>query len=205
MSLATQRGTTAGVPVTHPLIDQLPSLYHDDSFLGQFTAGLDSVLAPIVATLDCLDAYVDPWVAPGDFVGWLAEWVGLRLEEDWSLDRRRQLVARAADLFAVRGTAAGLREEVELYTSGTAVIEDPGRVWTTRVPTGDAERAERRSVDRTARITVDVPDASSVNWPALQALIRDAVPAHLAVEIELREVAAPAKKGKRKDERSDPS
>jgi phage tail-like protein len=205
---ATTRGTTVGVPITQPLIQRLPSLYQDGMFLEQFTAGLDVVLAPIIATLDCLDAYVDPEVAPPDFVGWLGDWVGLRLDEDWTVERRRRLVAAAAELFAARGTGHGLADEIELYTGGAAEIQDPGRVWTSALPTGDEERRNRRSADRTVRVTVDVTNAGDVNWPALQALIRDAVPAHLPVEIELRETSTPKRRGKRKDgdvERSESS
>jgi phage tail-like protein len=196
------------VPITQPLIQRLPSLYQDGMFLEQFTAGLDVVLAPIIATLDCLDAYVDPEVAPPDFVGWLGDWVGLRLDEDWTVERRRRLVAAAAELFAARGTGHGLADEIELYTGGAAEIQDPGRVWTSALPTGDEERRNRRSADRTVRVTVDVTNAGDVNWPALQALIRDAVPAHLPVEIELRETSTPKRRGKRKDgdvERSESS
>jgi len=204
----TTRGTTVGVPITQPLIQRLPSMYQDGMFLEQFTAGLDIVLAPIIATLDCLDAYVDPEVAPPDFVGWLGDWVGLRLDEDWTVERRRRLVAAAAVLFAARGTAHGLSDEIELYTGGAAEVDDPGRVWTSALPTGEEERRSRRGADRTVRVTVDVTNATDVNWPALQVLIRDAVPAHLPVEIELRETSTPKRRGKRKDvdvERSETS
>jgi phage tail-like protein len=196
------------VPITQPLIERLPSMYQDGMFLEQFTAGLDIVLAPIIATLDCLDAYVDPEVAPPDFVGWLGDWVGLRLDEDWTVERRRRLVAAAAVLFAARGTAHGLSDEIELYTGGAAEVDDPGRVWTSALPTGEEERSGRRGADRTVRVTVDVTNATDVNWPALQVLIRDAVPAHLPVEIELRETSTPKRRGKRKDgdvERSETS
>ncbi len=76
---------------------------------AQFLAGLDDVLAPVISALDCLHGYIDPAVAPVDFVGWLGEWVGLTLEEDWSDARRRRLVARASEMYAKRGTVAGLR------------------------------------------------------------------------------------------------
>jgi phage tail-like protein len=188
---ATARGTTADVPITQPLINRLPSLYQDGAFIEQFTAGLDVVLAPVIATLDCLDSYIDPAVAPPDFVGWLGDWVGLRLDEDWTV--------AAAVLFASRGTAHGLSDEIELYTGGAAEVDDPGRVWTSALPTGDEERHSRRSADRTVRVTVDVTNATEVNWPALQVLVRDAVPAHLPVEIELRETSTPTRRGKRKD------
>jgi phage tail-like protein len=178
------RGTVTGLPVAQPIIDQLPSIYQDGPFLRSFTGGLDVVLAPAIAVLDCIDAYVDPALAPADFVRWLGGWVGTTLDEDWTLERRRRFVARAAELYAKRGTLAGLRDEIELYTGGRVHVDDPGRVATSTLPRADADR---RTGDRTVRVTVDVADATAVNWPALQELVREAVPAHLPVEIELRE------------------
>ena len=184
---ASRRGTAAGLPVAQPIVTQLPGIYQDGMFIRGFTAGLDEVLAPVVATLDCLHAYVDPSVAPADFVTWLGGWVGVALEEDWPLDRRRRFVAAAADLYARRGTFHALADEVAIYSSGVARVDDPGAVHTSRTPTTPTQRAERRRPDRTVRVTVDVPAGAPVNWAGLQELVRDAVPAHLPVEIELRE------------------
>jgi phage tail-like protein len=182
-----QRGTVRGLPVAQPIVTQLPGIYQDGMFIREFTAGLDEVLAPAVATLDCLHAYVDPSVAPADFVTWLGGWVGVALEEDWPLDRRRRFVAAAADLYARRGTFHALADEVAIYSGGVATVSDPGAVHTSRMPTTSEQRAGRRPADRTVRVTVDVPTGTGVSWAGLQALIRDAVPAHLPVEIELRE------------------
>jgi phage tail-like protein len=187
VSTTSRRGTALGLPVAQPLVTQLPGIYQDGGFIREFTAGLDEVLAPAVATLDCLHAYIDPSVAPADFVTWLGSWVGVALQEDWPLERRRRFVAAAADLCARRGTAHALADEVAIYSGGVAVVADPGGVHTSRTPTTPKQRAERRRPERTVQVTVDVPAGAGVNWAALQELIRDAVPAHLPVEIELRE------------------
>jgi phage tail-like protein len=183
------RGLATGLPITRPIVRELPSIYQDGGFIAEFTGGLDEVVAPVMSVLDCLHAYIDPAVAPPDFVAWLGGWVGVALQEDWTLERRRVFVAQAVELFARRGTVHGLRDEVELYSGGTAEVVDPGGVWTSGVPTDPAGRADRRRDDRTVEVTVDVADASTINWPAMQELIRDAVPAHLPVQIELRETA----------------
>jgi phage tail-like protein len=181
------RGTVAGLGVSRPILRQLPAIYQDHLFLEQFTAGLDDVTASAHAVLDCLHAYIDPSVAPGDFVQWLGDWVGLQLDEDWSLERRRRIVAAAVEMFAKRGTVAGLRHEIQLYTDGTATIEDPGGTFTSSVPGATFDHVTHHR-DRTLRVTVDVADGASVNWNGLQELIRNAIPAHLPVEVELREV-----------------
>lgn len=182
-----QRGTARGLPVMQPIVTQLPGIYQDGMFIRGFTGGLDEVLAPVVATLDCLHAYLDPTVAPADFVAWLGGWVGVALDEDWPLERRRRFVAAAADLYARRGTFHALADEVAIYSGGVATVSDPGAVYTSRTPTTPKQRTERRQADRTVQVTVDVPAGDGVNWAGLQELIRDAVPAHLPVAIELRE------------------
>jgi phage tail-like protein len=196
------RGTVTGLPISRPIVYQLPSIYQDGMFLSAFTSGLDEVLAPVISVLDCLDAYIDPTLAPADFVEWLGGWVGTRLDEDWTLERRRQFLAHAVAVYAARGTGHGLEDELELYTGGTSTVADPGRVWTSSLPTDQTTRQERQTEDRTVRVTVDVTDGASVNWPALQAMVRAAVPAHLPVEIELRETAnaSPKRRGRTKQE-----
>lgn len=181
----------SAVPVTRPIVRQLPAIYQESLFVEQFTGGLDEVIAPAHNVLDCLHAYVDPSVAPDDFVRWLGDWIGLSLDEDWSPARSRRLVASAVEMFAKRGTAGGLRQEVALYTDGVARVDDPGGTFTSAVPGASFDSVEYAR-DRTVSVTVDVPDASSVNWNGLHEVIRHAIPAHLPVDVELREVAAPS-------------
>lgn len=70
------RAAVPGLPSRHPIGEQLPALYAEDDFAQRFTAGLDTVLAPVFATLDSLPSYFDPRLAPADFLSWLASWVG---------------------------------------------------------------------------------------------------------------------------------
>jgi len=184
------RGAVIGLPVQRPIVRSLPSIYQGYLFLDQFTAGLDEVWAADHCDLDCLHAYVDPAVAPADFVHWLGDWVGLGLDEDWSVDRRRRLVAGAVDMFAKRGTVAGLRREIELYTDGVTHVDDPGSTITSATPGASFDQAGHVR-DRTVRVVVDVADAATVNWNGLQEIIRSAIPAHLPVEVELRETGSP--------------
>ncbi|MGH9269114.1 MAG: phage tail protein, partial [Acidimicrobiales bacterium] len=107
------RGAVTGLPTPHPLTGFLPAVFQEDPFTVAFTAGLDEVLAPALLALDNLEAYIDPWVAPEDFVEWLAGWVGLVLDENWPLERRRAVIASAVAGFRHRGTVAGLVAQIE--------------------------------------------------------------------------------------------
>ena len=125
------RGTVDDLATPHPLGHLLPALYHDNDIAQRFTGALDVVLAPVLATLDSSHAYVDPLLAPLDFVDWLAEWVGVELGASWPEDRQRALVARAADLFAWRGTVRGVSEAVAIYTGVVPeVLESGATAWT---------------------------------------------------------------------------
>ena len=89
------RGAVPGLPTPHPIGLALPALYLDDGFTQRFTAGLDEVLAPVLLTLDCLDAYLDLELAPPDFLDWLA---GYRMPEPTRLaDKLAGEARRAAE------------------------------------------------------------------------------------------------------------
>jgi phage tail-like protein len=147
-----------------------------DEFCVRFTKGLDPILAPILSTIDNVDAYVDPWLTPPDFLDWLAGWFGLELDATWPEERRRALVANALELGRWRGTVIGLAMLVELYTGAPAEIEDGGAVVASDDP---AEPLPGAQVDA---VTVHYVAGAEVDAPRLQRLARDAVPAQFAVQ-----------------------
>jgi phage tail-like protein len=114
------------------LRDQLPGVFRDDpEGVGLvYLEALETVLDPIFAVLDSLPAYVDPWLAPPALVELLAAWLGEALDQSWSLERRRRLVAEALPLARRRGTRAGLEAALELgFPDLTMRVEDaPGEV-----------------------------------------------------------------------------
>ncbi|MEU8758921.1 phage tail protein [Streptomyces sp. NPDC048659] len=156
------RAAVPGLPSRYPIGGQLPALYAEDDFAQRFTAGLDTVLAPVFATLDNLPAYFDPRLAPADFLAWLATWVGGADDPGWPEDQRREAVARAVELHRRRGTRRGLVDALRLVlgvgaevggdggaawssTPGAALPPPPAdevlvRVWPLREPTVDADR-----------------------------------------------------------------
>ncbi|WP_416968566.1 phage tail protein [Streptomyces sp. 4F14] len=154
------RAAVPGLPSRYPIGEQLPALYADDDLAQRFTAGLDTVLAPVFATLDNLPSYLDPRVAPHDFVAWLSSWVGAEDDPRWPVALRREAVARAVELHRWRGTARGLTEALRLTlgvhasvteAGGAAWSPTPGadlppaasplvRVWPDRTPSVDATR-----------------------------------------------------------------
>jgi phage tail-like protein len=176
------RGTIEGLRVPYTIGAQMPAVYQEDPFAMRFTAGFDDVLAPVLSTLDCLEAYVDPWLTPEDFLDWLAGWVGVVLDENWPLDRRRAVTEHAVELFRKRGTAAGLRDIVELFTAGSVQINETGGTAWSQQPGGEmpGEPNPRLSV----RVWVD--DEDSLSASVLDALVAATKPAHVVHRVEIR-------------------
>ncbi len=59
--------------------------------------------------------------APSEFLAWLAGWVALTLRDDWTDDHKRKFIAKAAQLYRLRGTKAGVTQFVQTYTGGPPV------------------------------------------------------------------------------------
>jgi phage tail-like protein len=110
----------------HPLGATLPGIYQDDALLQRLCAALDAVLAPDITMLDCFPAYLDPDTAPADLLDWMAGWVGLSAIRSLPLERRRELVGRAAGLHAWRGTPRAVKELIEKAAGYPAELEESG-------------------------------------------------------------------------------
>ncbi len=177
------RGTVEGLATPYPLATLTPGVFQEDELVVRLTTALDEVVAPAISVVDCLDAYVDPMLAPADFVDWLAEWVGALLDDHWSDEQRRAFVLNASQLHRLRGTVEGVRELVELATHGDVEILEQGGVrWSTSPssPAGDA--AAEPSV-LLIRVAVDKP--ADLRLASLEELVESAKPAHVPHQIEV--------------------
>ncbi|MGA8015621.1 MAG: phage tail protein I [Candidatus Dormiibacterota bacterium] len=178
------RALVPGLTTPHPLGRYLPALFQEDPFALGLVAGLDEVLSPLLSCLDNLSAYIDPALAPDDFLSWLAGWLGVELDDGWPEERRRAILQRAVDLHRMRGTAEGLRLQLELLTGGQVEIAESGGVaWSRESGTEMPGEPQPRM---TIRVTVD--DMGRVDPRALDRLIAESKPAHVVHQLE---VAAP--------------
>jgi phage tail-like protein len=159
----------------------LPSLLQEDDFCVRFVSAFDEVMAPVFATLDCVDAYFDPDTAPEDFVDWLAGWVGVEIDEHWDLDRRRALLHRIADLYRIRGTVEGLSTHVEMYSGvSPEILENGGCRWSQT-----AESPMPGSVGAHLTVRLRVPDPEAVSRRTVERIVEQSRPAHLSFTVEI--------------------
>lgn len=194
-----RRSKSAAAPVTefelinpHPLADTLPGVYRDawiderrrtarEPFGTRFISALDTVLAPVLGTLDNMAAYLDPDTTPEDFLSWLGEWVAASVDAGWPEDRRRAFVGQAAELYRRRGTAAGLRDHVQIHTGGLVeIVENGASSWSAK-PDGKLPGSPEPVV--VVRVTVDDPD--SIDRTKLEAMVHASKPAHVVHRLEL--------------------
>jgi phage tail-like protein len=180
-SLRRNRGLIPSLVSPHPLIDHLPGLFQDDDFSRRFVSAFDAALAPIIASLDNFTAYIDPWLAPEDFLEWLAGWFGIVLDDSWTLARRRALVARAFEFYRMRGTPAGLQAQVELLTGGSVELHETGGIASST--TAGAALPGSPNFAVLVRVTVD--DPGTISLSRLDALVAAAKPAHVTHKVEL--------------------
>ena len=175
------RHTVPGLDVRRPIGHMLPAMFHDDELAQRWCAGLDDVVAPVPATVENFWAYLEPALAPLDFVEWLSTWVGLELDQTWTEPRRRELVASAHSLHDARGTARGLADLIELYTGSRPEISDGGGVRWSAVP--DADLPGGDDPELVVRLRVADPDA--VDRDRLEQMVTLAKPAHVRHRIEI--------------------
>ncbi|MFV8752712.1 phage tail protein [Nannocystaceae bacterium ST9] len=117
----------------HPLLARLPKLFSRDllagEFLWRFLALFDGNLVDLELRTALRHALLHPSSSPEPFLPWLAELLGLVLDERWPVEARRVAIAEASWLFRFRGTVPGLRRLLEIYLGeGTVQIVEHFRV-----------------------------------------------------------------------------
>ena len=175
------RGAADGMVSPFPIGEQMPSVYAEDDMAQRFTLALDDLLAPVISVLDCLPAYFTPGLAPVDFVAWLGTWLGAEITGDEPEETLRVMVAGAAGLHRLRGTAAGVREAVRLaFGVEPEVVESGGAVWSAR-PRGPFPG------DPTPHMTVRlrIANPESIDLARLERVVTSVRPAHIPCTIEL--------------------
>lgn len=182
------RGHVAGLPSPHPLGERLPAIYLEDDLLQRLLGALDEVLAPVFASLDNLDAYFDPDLAPEDFLQWLGTWVGMTLDESLPLERRRAALGQAVELYRARGTAAGLAAHLRLLGAGEVEIAETG--GTAYSTSADPPLPGRPGFQLLVRVRA--PEGGVVDAGRVDALVAAAKPAHVVHHVEVVPPPPPA-------------
>ncbi|MBN1641142.1 MAG: hypothetical protein JXA09_07890 [Anaerolineae bacterium] len=101
----------------------LPALYQRDELMGRFLMLFESFWRPVEQRIAHIDLYLDPRMAPPEFLPWLASWLGLVLTEELPEAQRRTLIRSAASLYRRRGTRQGLIDYLSILGEHVQIIE----------------------------------------------------------------------------------
>lgn len=173
------RGLVDGLPNPHPLLGILPGLYAEDDLAVRLTSVFDEALAPVVSTLDNFGAYLDPALAPDDFVELLGSWVAAFSDLRIPAERQRLLVAAATELHRTRGAAHALRETLRLACGVDAEItESGGTAWSAQA--GSEPPGQER-----AQLVVRVP--READEAVVHRIVEALRPANLPARVEVLE------------------
>ena len=188
--------------------DLLPPFYEESDLQTkeQILRGLllicESILHPLDRVIDQLHYYLDPDVAPGPMLPWLAFWVDLVLNENWPLARRRELIRRATELYRQRGTRRGLHDYLQIYTEVDPTIVEPGEEMLYPLPTNvkralpfdgsQVQLAELEEQDKqylpehTFRVVLDITNRPEIDLAMVQQIIEAEKPAHTSYMLYVR-------------------
>jgi len=139
-----------GTPDVSPVVDSvraycprrsylrhMPELYRDDqesaAFLERFLSVMGSSFTDIEAEIESIGELLDPHGVSSESLAWLESWVAADSGREWPESARRELLARAPELYKKRGTKAGLLELIRLYLRHT----EPGASTLTHGATAD--------------------------------------------------------------------
>ena len=176
------RSAVPELPSRHPVGERLPALYAADSFAQRFVAGLDTVLAPILSTLDNLPSYLDARLTPEDFLAWLASWVAADFDPEWPAELRRAAVALAVELHRWKGTRRGLADRLWLYLGvHSRVLDGTGATWSNRPGTALPGEATGEAV---VQVWPGRP-GELLDEDRVAALVAEACPIHLTCRVEV--------------------
>lgn len=106
----------------------LPATYQEDQisrdFLERFLSLFETSLLGIEWQIDHIARYFDADSTGGteEFLRWLATWLAIVAENNWTNRQLRQLVKAAPQLYRQRGTKPGLELLIEIFTGDRPVI-----------------------------------------------------------------------------------
>lgn len=103
----------------HSYLRYLPAVYQEDAegreFLSRFLPLFESFLSSTEQKIFTSRKYYDADGAPNEFLQWLAQWLSISYDENWSYDKLRVLIKQAPQLYKMRGTREGLEKLLNIY------------------------------------------------------------------------------------------
>ena len=155
-------------------LQYMPAIYQKEEFLGRFLMIFEDILSPANRILDNIDLYFDPMMAPESYLPWLASWIDLVLDENWPVQKQRQLIKAGVELYRWRGTRRGLREYLRIYTG-----VEPEIVEHFDAQDGGPHRFT---------VVIRVPDPEAIDERLVRQVINAEKPAHTTYDVRIQRI-----------------
>lgn len=109
----------------HTWMEYLPEIYQQedkDSFLERYLGIFQTIYEDFNEEIYEVQKKLDIETAQGDYLMWLAGWMGIEDSYIWSEKQLRQLLYKGVSLYKRRGTRQGIIDFVTLYTGESPFI-----------------------------------------------------------------------------------
>ncbi len=171
------------------LLDYLPAAYREDLLMGQFLRIFESIMNPIENSVDNMALYFDPRITPEGLLPWLASWVDLTLDPSWPLERRRELVKNATELYRWRGTKRGLAEYLRIYTGAVPVILEyiPGMILDEKTRLGVNTVLGSSGSGHHFTVIIETDKGDNIDPRVVREIIESQKPAYTVYTLEIRQ------------------
>ena len=107
------------------LLDSCVTKASKHTFLLRLLSLFEGAFGEVEERIADMATFFDSAAVPREYLGWLAAWFALDLDETWDEARQRQAVAQAFARAGRRGTSMGLREALRVFAGVDAIIEEP--------------------------------------------------------------------------------
>jgi phage tail-like protein len=184
-----------GTTTASSYLEYLPGIFQDDEFMGQFLLIFESIMKPIENTVSNLPFYLDPMVVPEPLLDWLAYWLDLVLDQTWPLERRRELVKSAAELYRWQGTKRGLSEYLRIYTGNVPEIIEyiPGMRLDPETQLGINTVLGSSGEGNHFIVSLAVDDENNIDINVVRSIIEAQKPAHTVYTLQTKTKEAAAR------------
>ncbi len=169
------------------LLDYLPPVFREDKMMGRFLMIFDSIITPIENTVDNMALYFDPRITPEPLLAWLASWVDIAMDPRWPLERRRELVSNAAELYRWRGTRRGLSEYLRIYTGKKPQIIEyiPGMILDEKTELGVNTVLGSSGTGHHFTVVISAEENENVDRRVVKQIIESQKPAHTDYTLQI--------------------
>lgn len=177
------------------VLKYLPEFYDGNEFLSRYLMLFESFWQPLEQQTRQMHHYFDPKLTPVEFLPWLASWVGVPMDDFLPIERTRDLLKSALQIYQLRGTVGALKLFLEIFTaSDVTILEQRASNFELGETNylGAARALGRDNQPTSIIVKLNVPKAELARTgfnrkqyrQKIEDVIRSMVPAHIIFQVQ---------------------